>query len=218
MIEFRSFVRACLLVALPVTSVLVLGQSKSAVSDRDSDRQQLVQDKAVALLKLEQQSPTGSDIHEDRVRAFAEAAVGVSNYAPKYTNPPDLNRLLLIYRMAVNLELAEEIKEAKTEFEACENHPLYHSADAIYNGKRIDILVPERLEAVTEILNAPANSRISMARGVSGTGAYVITTNVRGDVPYDNAAVHANIHELGTLKISPTSLRNMRAGGTSGRQ
>ena len=215
MIESRNLFRVGVLIAASVATPLVHGQSNLTATMREQDRQQLqqLQDKAVALRKLEQKNPTNSGIHEERIQAFAAAALGITNYAIKYTKPLELDRLLLMYRMAVNLELAEEITEAKAELESCETHPLYHSTGALYDGERIDVLVPERVLALTAIIHVPPTGRVWMVP----TGEYVVTTNVRGSVP-DGSAVHANSHDLGNFKINPESLRGMQGGtGSIGR-
>jgi hypothetical protein len=201
MIRFPSFLRTCIL-ALPLAYGFAFGQSATS-TDQTSDRQHLqqLQDRAAALQTAEKENP-GDDIHKQRIRAFAEVALAIRTYASKYTNPSDLKRLLLIYRGAVNLELAEEMIVAKSELESCEAHPLYHSIDATYDNRRIDVLVPERLQAVKAILDQPSNSPIFLTPTPNGPYVY---TDVRGiidpskSLPRNSIPVHPGPHSGITL-------------------
>jgi hypothetical protein len=130
-------------------------QSGSSVNEEDSAWREVLrfQDDATSLLQKEGQDP--KDFHMQRVQAFAMAESKVGEYTSKYATATDLKRLRLTYRMAVDLELAEKFPEALKALIECQIYLVYHDSKAIYDGRRIDVLVPERIKIMTALLSTP---------------------------------------------------------------
>lgn len=163
-------------------------QGQPSAQNVDRQHVQLLEDQAAALLDRENQNPSDVQLHSQRVNAFAAAAAAIQNYSDKYWKPTELPRLLLTYRAGVNFEFAENLSQAQSMYTACEEHPLYHDAGAVYNGVRIDVLVPGRIYTLTSLMHIPGNTPVIMIThsGIAANpdGTYVVgLTNVSGQTP-----------------------------------
>lgn len=208
MTQSHNLVRASILFGFALCAIPrpFYGQASANAQDQERNALELLEASATALQAQETADPSK---HDARVAAFAKAAKAISVYSAKYTAAGDLNRLKLMYRFGVNLELSEQFNDARAEYVACEQHPQYHAAGAIYNGSRIDVLVPARLLA-TFVVTHPVDSSSTVEMVNSG---YVVSrVSVNGSVIDPGAVqVHIDGHDLGNLRISNTELRTMIA-------
>jgi len=145
-----------------------------------SDRQVVEHLEAAAEL-LRQQEAVNPEKKPQRIAAYSAAADAIAAYSEKYTLPNDLNRLKLRYRLGLNLELANRNREAIEQYDACVEHPLYHSADAVYNSTRIDVSVPERLLVLRSEMFMP--KPVGTPSTVEVQGNKPSSVDVKGDRP-----------------------------------
>lgn len=209
MIQFHNNQRrASIFLGLLLCAVPRVIYCQASVNAQDQDRSALeVLETSATALQSQEAADRGK--HDARIAAFATAAKAISVYSEKYTAPGDLNRLKLMYRFGVNLELSEQFSDARAEYIACEQHPQYHATDAIYNGLRIDVLVPERLQT-TYVVTHPHDNSSSVE--IVNSGYVVSRVHVNGSVVDPGAVqVHTDGHDLGNLKISSKELRTMNS-------
>lgn len=203
MTRFPKPLRSVALLALSGLLLLTISYSEDTNTTRSADRQKLqqLQDTAVSLKNTEAQNPTPEN-HKKRVQAFAAVANMLVPYMNKYTASDDLGRLLLLYRLSVNYELAEELVNARSVLESCKSHLLYDSSTAVYDGEKVDVLVPQRLTAIDAQIAADAGSRITM-RPLAQGAVIVIQSGVSGST---SQTVVDTSHLNGVYRPTPNEM------------
>jgi hypothetical protein len=153
-----------------------IGEHKSIIDPRKDWAEVLrFQDEADSAKKAEESNPGSEEFRLERVKRFTLAAQKVREYALLHSQPGDLSRLRLTYRMAVDLELSEQFEEELKALSDCQNHDLYHSPKSLYDSKRIDELVPTRVNVASTRVRPGAPLTIAPGFETQPTQLTVIT-------------------------------------------